>query len=38
LNSGAYLSSLVRESIGPYRLEDAWDLEELVALLEQATG
>ncbi len=37
LNSGAYLSSLVREKIDTYSLENAWDLEELVALLEQAT-
>ncbi len=37
LNSGAYLSSLVREKIDHYNLEDAWDVEELAALLEQAT-
>ena len=35
LNSGAYLSSLCRTAIGSYRLEDAWNLEELVDMIEQ---
>jgi tRNA pseudouridine55 synthase len=34
LDSGAYLSRLVRTRIGDYRLEDAWDLEELIDELE----
>jgi tRNA pseudouridine55 synthase len=32
--SGGYLTALCRTSIGPYKLEDAWDLEELVKILE----
>ena len=34
LNSGAYLSKLVRTRIGDYALENAWDLEELIDELE----
>lgn len=34
LGSGAYLSRLVRTGIGEYRLEDAWELEELIQELE----
>lgn len=30
LDSGAFLNSLCRTSIGPYELEDAWNLEDLV--------
>ncbi len=30
LQSGAYLSDLCRTRIGPYKLEDAWELEDLV--------
>ena len=30
LDSGAYLTALRRTWIGPHRIEDAWDLEELV--------
>jgi tRNA pseudouridine55 synthase len=30
LGCGAYLASLCRTSIGPYELEDAWELEELI--------
>ncbi len=30
LNSGAYLSALCRTKIGDFRLEDAWELDELV--------
>ncbi|MFZ2899903.1 MAG: tRNA pseudouridine(55) synthase TruB [Saprospiraceae bacterium] len=37
LQSGAYLSRLVRTKIGDYRLEDAWELEELVDTLEGLT-
>ncbi|MTB52152.1 tRNA pseudouridine(55) synthase TruB [Lewinella sp. W8] len=33
--SGGYLTALCRTSIGPYKLEDAWDLEELVRVLEE---
>lgn len=31
--SGAYLTALRRTSIGPYAIEDAWDLEQLVEKL-----
>jgi len=34
VRSGGYLSSLCRTSIGEYLLEDAWELEDLVAVLE----
>ena len=34
LNSGGYLSKLVRTKIGDYKLEDAWNLEELVEYLQ----
>ncbi len=30
LNSGGYLTALCRTTIGPYRLEDAWEVDELV--------
>ncbi len=35
LRSGAHLSALCRTRIGEYQLSNAWDLEELVRLLEQ---
>lgn len=35
VGSGAYLSRLVRTRIGEYRLEDAWNLEELIDELEK---
>jgi tRNA pseudouridine55 synthase len=35
LGSGAYLSALQRTAIGPYRLEEAWDLEKFGLFLEQ---
>lgn len=35
LNSGAYLSNLCRTAIGQYRLEDAWQLDELVEVIDQ---
>lgn len=35
LNSGAYLSSLTRTAIGPFRLEEAMDLEKFRNFLEQ---
>ncbi len=35
LNSGAYLTNLVRTKIGDYRLEDAWKLEELVEKINE---
>lgn len=35
LNSGAYLSGLCRTAIGKYRLEDAWDLNELVETIDR---
>ncbi|MEN0004031.1 MAG: tRNA pseudouridine(55) synthase TruB [Bacteroidota bacterium] len=34
LNCGAYLQKLERTSIGKYKLEDAWELEDLVAYIE----
>lgn len=34
LKNGAYLNSLVRTEIGKYKLEDAWDMEELIAYLD----
>ena len=34
LNSGAYMSSLVRTRIGKYTLEDAFDLEEMKKILQ----
>ncbi|MBX2927378.1 MAG: tRNA pseudouridine(55) synthase TruB [Saprospiraceae bacterium] len=34
LQSGAYLSELCRTAIGPHRLEDAWEVEALIAALE----
>ena len=34
LDSGGYLTVLCRTKIGEYRLEDAWNLEELVKKLE----
>ncbi|MBR9922087.1 MAG: tRNA pseudouridine(55) synthase TruB [Bacteroidetes bacterium] len=33
LNSGAYLASLRRTAIGPYHIDEAWDLEELIERL-----
>lgn len=35
LNSGGYLTALVRDEIGDYLLSDAWNLEELAACLEE---
>lgn len=35
LHSGAYLSALRRTRIGSFRLEDAWELEELVDYIEE---
>jgi tRNA pseudouridine55 synthase len=34
MGSGAYLTRLSRTSIGDFKLEDAWNLEELVAHIE----
>ncbi len=34
VDSGAYLTALCRTRIGDFRLEDAWDLEELIEVLE----
>lgn len=34
LNSGAYLSSLVRTGIGNYSLKDAWNLEDLLEYID----
>ncbi len=34
LGSGAYLSSLRRDHIGDFHVDDAWDLEDLIACLE----
>ncbi|MEM1359061.1 MAG: tRNA pseudouridine(55) synthase TruB [Bacteroidota bacterium] len=33
LNSGGYLTALRRTIVGPYRIEDAWTVEELLALI-----
>lgn len=35
LNSGAYLHSLKRTAIGKYKIEDAWEIEDLVAALKR---
>ncbi|MCB0614094.1 MAG: tRNA pseudouridine(55) synthase TruB [Phaeodactylibacter sp.] len=35
VNSGAYLTALRRTRIGEFRIEDAWNLEELVEYLEE---
>lgn len=35
LESGAYLSNLCRTAIGNYQLTDAWNLEELVEMIDQ---
>ncbi len=35
VRSGAYLNRLCRTKIGDYSLEDAWNLEELIAFLEE---
>ncbi len=37
LDSGAYLTELCRTKVGPYLLEDAWNLEELITYLEAQT-
>jgi tRNA pseudouridine55 synthase len=34
LDNGGYLTSLRRTAIGPYRIEDAWEVDELVAHIE----
>ncbi len=36
LGSGAYLTALRRTRIGDFKLEDAWNLEELVSFIEDA--
>ena len=33
LNNGAYLTALRRTSVGEYRIEDAWNLSELVSFI-----
>lgn len=38
LNSGAYLTALCRTSVGDYKLEDAWDLEDLLDHIEEMTN
>lgn len=35
LNNGAYLSALIRESIGDFKLKNAYDLEKFTAFLDQ---
>ncbi|MEM6395721.1 MAG: tRNA pseudouridine(55) synthase TruB [Bacteroidota bacterium] len=35
LHSGAYLSSLCRTHIGPYDLEEAWDLDALIEYINE---
>lgn len=34
LNCGAHLSALVRPMIGPYDIRDAWQMEELIELMQ----
>ena len=36
LDSGGHLHLLCRTAIGPYRLQDAWELEELVSHIENS--
>jgi tRNA pseudouridine55 synthase len=36
VRSGAYLTALCRTKVGAFKLEDAWNLEELVEFLEEA--
>jgi tRNA pseudouridine55 synthase len=38
LVSGAYLSSLRRESIGDYNVIDAWSMDDLIAFIDNAAG
>lgn len=35
VNSGAYLTKLCRTKIGEYKVEDAWNLEELISFLNE---
>jgi tRNA pseudouridine55 synthase len=35
MNNGAYLTALSRTSVGTYRLEDAWNLSELISFISQ---
>jgi tRNA pseudouridine55 synthase len=35
VGSGAYLSALRRTKVGNFRIEDAWELDELSAAIEQ---
>lgn len=35
LNSGAYMSRLVRTAIGEFRLENAWQIDELIAAIKE---
>ncbi len=37
LNSGAYLSSLCRTAIGPFRLEQSWQLDDLLSHLDNVS-
>ncbi|HPR00206.1 MAG TPA: tRNA pseudouridine(55) synthase TruB [Saprospiraceae bacterium] len=34
VNAGAYLKSLIRTRVGPFKLENAWNLENLVAAID----
>lgn len=38
LDSGAYLTALRRTAIGPYRIEDAWQLEDFIEQLESLSS
>lgn len=38
LRSGAYLTALCRTSVGDFKLEDAWELEDLLDFIEETTG
>ena len=35
MGSGAYLTALRRTQVGPYRIENAWNLDELIEVLDQ---
>lgn len=36
LGCGAYVRSLRRDAIGPYKLSDAWDMERLLKVIEDS--
>jgi tRNA pseudouridine55 synthase len=36
LNSGAYLKQLRRTAIGPYKIDNAWQLEKLIETIHKS--